>query len=858
MAAVAQLQTAKGVRGLSRGEAAVRAALVAGYVGLTAAMFFWPLAPRVFWTIGLPLLPILIVLAGFYPWRKVCPLAFWGSFGSRLEKPRQRRVPAWMERWYPVLSLALLWVALAGRLLSTNGDGPMLATLLIVLAAAAALTNGWFTGKTWCNFVCPVSIVERIYTEPNSLQARANAQCSPCTACKRNCPDIDQEGSYWKDVSALPRRIAYFSFPGLVLGFYTYFWLRAGDWEAYFGGGWTSTPFSRELLLGPGFFFAPSIPAIVAAPLALFVFSAISFACFAGLEAVAGRFLADAEMRTHRMLSLAAFAAFNLFYLFAGAPTLRHVEHGPRALAFVVPLVSTTFLVKRWRRSRGGFHLESSARKLVRSWKFAEPPPEDPAGVFAYFRAREHAHEAQLAAYRESVLEVHAAALPTRRELELLDLLRRQLDIGEAEHRKIVAELTDDQRAAAARGRELTPERRLQLEGYREALAAALLAGAPAKQLRALQADYGIEAADHEQILAELRNRESALSTRARAALEQVERLRAWLAGLSGRREAAAMEFLWFALRRAQDRAAERVLEALALAGESERVRDAARRIRGGDPEVRRAALTDLRALCDRAIIERLEPALVEPLPAGGDAGPEALAATLAEILASHDPYLRAGAVHAASRLGLEALREAVAAATADADPLVREAALSSVPATLAAFEETPANLPAGGTAPFATLSTLDRILLLRRVPVFADLDPEDLHEVCSFTAERVVPAGGVVCAQGETTDDLFVLVDGRAAVTIARPSGAGREPGAILPAEREVAELGAGDVIGELAAIDQSPRSATVRPKGGDLRLLQIRGADFRQRLASRTDVSPRIMSTLSRRLRDTLAQEW
>ena len=122
MTAVAQIQMAKGVGSLTRGEATVRAALVAGYVGLTAAMFFWPLAPRVFWTIGLPLLPILIVLAGFYPWRKVCPLAFWGSFGSRLEKPRQRRVPAWMERWYPVVSLALLLIALAGRLLVTNGD----------------------------------------------------------------------------------------------------------------------------------------------------------------------------------------------------------------------------------------------------------------------------------------------------------------------------------------------------------------------------------------------------------------------------------------------------------------------------------------------------------------------------------------------------------------------------------------------------------------------------------------------------------------------------------------------------------------------------------------------------------------
>jgi CRP-like cAMP-binding protein len=73
---------------------------------------------------------------------------------------------------------------------------------------------------------------------------------------------------------------------------------------------------------------------------------------------------------------------------------------------------------------------------------------------------------------------------------------------------------------------------------------------------------------------------------------------------------------------------------------------------------------------------------------------------------------------------------------------------------------------------------------------------------------------------------------------------------------EKEVALLGPGDVVGELAAIDESPRSASVRPKDGPVRLLEIRGEDFRRRVVQRKDVAPKLMATLSRRLRETLAK--
>jgi polyferredoxin len=147
----------------------LRGALVLGYVGFIVLGLVSPLQPRIFWTMLLPLLPLTIVVMGFPAWRRLCPLAFFGEGGRRLERKTQRRVPAWLERWFLPFTFFLMLAMLVLRLVATNGDGRWLAGLLITLALAAFATNRLFTGKSWCNFFCPVGLIERIYTEPNSL-----------------------------------------------------------------------------------------------------------------------------------------------------------------------------------------------------------------------------------------------------------------------------------------------------------------------------------------------------------------------------------------------------------------------------------------------------------------------------------------------------------------------------------------------------------------------------------------------------------------------------------------------------------------------------------------------------------------
>ncbi len=933
--------------GLSKVETWVRNVFVFGYVAFTVAMFAGlefevgaqvVSVPRLFWTVGVPLVPIGVVIAGFYPWRKVCPLAFWASLGRKLDglgsgrssakqgapksatkpktKPKTtRRVPKWAEAWYPLISLGMLALALCGRLLLTNGDGIALGTLMVVLGFGAALVNWRYTGKTWCNFVCPVSIVERIYTEPNSLRLEHNSQCAKCTACKKNCPDIDQENAYWKGVDDRAKRIAYFSFPGLVLAFYVYFWLRAGDWEAYFGGGWTHRPASLELFAGPGWFFAPAVPAWAAAPLSLGLFMAASFALFSAVEGLGARWSSDPEQHRHHMFTLAAFVAFNVFYIFAGAPSLRAIPYGPRVLAFAVPAVATMFLVKRWRRSRKDYVEEKSAKKLLQKWKFKEPPPADPAGVFAYFKATQAAEEQQLAVYRESVREAYADGIVTKSELKMLELLRTQLGISEGKHRELM------EAVAAETTRVVSVEEELQLAGYREALTEAMLQGASEQVLRKLRREYAVDSSTHARIDAELKGDRSPMLARASEGLDQIAHLRdTYSKPLAPLRAAGSFDLALFAVDRMQARALDRTLEALphtvSSARQGKAIRDATHGLGLGDARQRERTLNELLELIDPSLRPRLAEVIREPLPqAPSDGAPDSAGfdAAIEALLRAGDPYLRAGAIQGVAHLGLERFSAQVTQAVHDEDPLVRETAvyaslrapgLVSVQTlddllrdddphirraareALEALAERSPDAPTrsnpirvieGRTLPpipdgaFTSLATADKLLFLRCVPLFEKLNPEDLHEICHLARERTIPDTGLICKQGQSTDDLYLIIEGSAVVTVATPrtslvlptdlaSAASREAvdalGQTPRGEREVALIGPGDVVGELSAIDQSPRSASVRPKGGPVRLLEIRGEDFRRKVVPRQDVAPKLMATLALRLRETLAR--
>ncbi len=472
----------------------------------------------------LPLLILFIVLAGFYPWRAICPLAAFGEIGRTLPRRYQRRVPEWLERSHLVVPFAFLGAMLVLRHVATNGDGRWISGLLIGLAIAAFATNAFFTGKTWCNFICPVGVVERIYTDPSSpVHSAANSQCERCTACKRSCPDIDQENNYWRELTDRGRRFATYSFPGLVFAFYLYFWLRVGDWEAYFDGRWTRQVADAGLAFGPGFFFAPGVPAIAAAALTLTVCALLSYGLFRALEAGLKRFLPGFDRRRHLILSLAAFTAFSVFYVYAGAPTLRRIPGATRVFAFAAPAIATLVLVRRWGRRRETYVRERGAARLLKNWPFEGVPPADPIEAYARAQASEQARDQLLEGYLQTLRDVAADGLVDESEVRMLAEIRKQFGVTPREHERSIARLPENERRLLASGQVVSVEERLQLETYGAALTEALLRAASPSEIESLREEFGVSAEDHASVVERMRSGSGPLLERARREIGEAQ-----------------------------------------------------------------------------------------------------------------------------------------------------------------------------------------------------------------------------------------------------------------------------------------------------------------------------------------------
>lgn len=650
---------------------------------------------RIFWTMGLPLAPFFMVIFGYYVWRRLCPLSFFAKIASLLPRKKQRRVPPWMEKWSYLVIFSVMFFSLWTRLIFTNGSSSLMATFMALLSLSAFIIGLVFTGKSWCNFFCPVAIIEKVYLEPTGMGQgiRAdNSQCKKCTACKKNCPDIDVEIGYWKEKDLLSRRVATYAWPGLVFAFYFAYWTYKGTWEYYFSGVWTREPDEWKNAFAQGFFFLQGtklyVPKVVAMFLSLLVPSALSCGLFFGLEKLLTKRLGK-ERATHYCLSFAAFAAFNFFYFFAGAPTWREVPFGPRLIASVAVALSTWFLVKRLPRREDEAVQEKFAKRFVARWNFEEKPPEDLREAFFMIKRKEGEKEKGLKVYGDTVRELMAEGVVTRTELKVLEQVRAQFNITDADHEKVLKQLAITDRRLFDQSAAMSAEERLQEQGYRIALRNMLVRGATKRDVEDLRRDYDITPEAHQRIVGEMTGSQSGLTEQADDLLTRIEDLRAVHRKLYAFLIGPSFEFLSMVMLKRQDRLVDHVLDVLSMLGQADVVRHNRSQLFEQDKVSRRTAIDALRSAGEEGqpvIMDRLIPVLEERVPQ-----PD-MKTTVSELQQDQvldalscdpDPYLRAGAMLASALPG-DALRpaglERILNGLTDEDSLVREAALQALP----------------------------------------------------------------------------------------------------------------------------------------------------------------------------------
>jgi CRP-like cAMP-binding protein len=132
----------------------------------------------------------------------------------------------------------------------------------------------------------------------------------------------------------------------------------------------------------------------------------------------------------------------------------------------------------------------------------------------------------------------------------------------------------------------------------------------------------------------------------------------------------------------------------------------------------------------------------------------------------------------------------------------------------------------------------------LRAVVLFEQLSDKALAELVAILEPRSLPAGTVLFNKGDPGDELYIVQRGGIALYI--PSA--EKPGE----ERPIRIIGAGEVLGEMALIDNQPRS--VSGKALDpVEVLVLKGADFHRMLREHYEVALAVMSGLNNRIRYT-----
>jgi CRP/FNR family cyclic AMP-dependent transcriptional regulator len=124
---------------------------------------------------------------------------------------------------------------------------------------------------------------------------------------------------------------------------------------------------------------------------------------------------------------------------------------------------------------------------------------------------------------------------------------------------------------------------------------------------------------------------------------------------------------------------------------------------------------------------------------------------------------------------------------------------------------------------------------MLKKVPLFAGLDNKELQQIASSMRERKFKAGDTVTQEGAGGVGFFVVEEGQADVSIG-----GQAKGSVGP----------GDYFGEIALINESPRTATLTART-DMLCYGMTPWDFRPLVESNSTIAWKLLTAMAEKMR-------
>ena len=294
--------------------------------------------------------------------------------------------------------------------------------------------------------------------------------------------------------------------------------------------------------------------------------------------------------------------------------------------------------------------------------------------------------------------------------------------------------------------------------------------------------------------------------------------------------EGRAIALLHETLRDRESLSEERLIKAIGLFGNPRALDLVRKSMNAGNAATRAAALEALETLGDREITQEVLPIL----DSGGifqapNDQPMSVAEAIESLFSDEDYWLRALAARSVADLGLNEFVPWLRKLTSDSIPFVKQAA-----------EDALVRMDGdAGMKTLKTLSTLERVLLLREVPMFSAIPPEDLEQIAEIAQEQLYSTHTLICREGERGSTLFIIVTGKVEVI----KGMGKT-------ENVIAVREPGEFVGEMAILESAPRFATLRAQD-DVRVLVIEGEAFKTILTDRPEVAISVLRHMSTRVR-------
>jgi len=272
--------------------------------------------------------------------------------------------------------------------------------------------------------------------------------------------------------------------------------------------------------------------------------------------------------------------------------------------------------------------------------------------------------------------------------------------------------------------------------------------------------------------------------------------------------------------------------------GDVDVVGDLVERLGEDDAAARENAIELLENIGDRALMELLLPLLTDDedervrvaMELSGWQDPDGDRA-LVHLLNSRDPWTQLAAAWATLSMERRDLLEQL---PPDADARVAELIdAATTGETALSTQDQP-------------LTSMEKITFLKESPFFAALPLEELYHVALSTQEETVSAGTPVIKQGTLGDKMYMVVRGQMEVRRFADEADGEG--------QQIAVTGAKQVFGDMALLDDEPRSASVIALE-DSHLLSLQRGDLERILRRYSSIAFSMMRILSRRLRNSMA---